>query len=218
MAKFEYGKAYERYPIEEEERWELSNGLGILQVHDIYHELPDFLLQADMIISDLPYNTQMINGYYTKAEIEQEVKKQFDSFLSTFFKRVDEINPHTILIEIGKQNVKKVEEYIKARFESVEVIESTYYKKHRCYFVRGSNFARSPYDYNGLDEMDVIRVACEKESFECVADLLMGQGAVAVSSYQAKKKFVGTELNKKRLAVTIEKIAQLGGKWEKERV
>ena len=41
----------------------------------------------------------------------------------------------------------------------------------------------------------------------------MGRGLTATTAYALGKRFVGTELNPRRLAVAIDKVAQLGGDW-----
>jgi hypothetical protein len=35
-----------------------------------------------------------------------------------------------------------------------------------------------------------------------------------ITAYQLGKRFVGTELNKRRLAVLIDEVARRGGEWE----
>lgn len=212
MAKFNYGDAHHRFPIEETP-WALEDGKGILQVHDIYNPLPDFMLSADMVITDLPYNQAMATGYYTKAELEKP-NKSFEEFYKQLFKQIDKINPEILFVQIGKQNIKRIEKEVRMRYEFVEVFNVFYHKTNPCFFIRASKHGLSEYDYEGLDEMDVIEQACANEDYEIVADPLMGQGAVAVSAYKADKAFLGTELNKHRLAVTLEKVAEIGGKWK----
>jgi predicted RNA methylase len=56
-------------------------------------------------------------------------------------------------------------------------------------------------------------MAMMHEIFECVADLCMGRGLTGISAYKLGKKFVGTELNKRRLAVLIDKTSQMGARW-----
>ena len=212
MAKFNYGDAHHRFPIEEKP-WALEDGKGILQVHDIYNPLPDFMREADMVITDLPYNQAMATGYYTKAELEKP-NKSFEEFYKRLFSQIDKISPDILFVQIGKQNIKKIEAEIRMRYEFVEVFNVFYHKTNPCFFVRASRTGYSEYNYEGLDEMDVIELACANEDYEVVADPLMGQGAVAVSAYKADKAFLGTELNKNRLAVTLEKVAEIGGKWK----
>ena len=42
----------------------------------------------------------------------------------------------------------------------------------------------------------------------------MGRGLVGVNAYKNGKRFVGTELNHKRLAVLLERIVNMGGTYK----
>lgn len=48
------------------------------------------------------------------------------------------------------------------------------------------------------------------ERYEVMGDLCMGQGLVGLSAWDAGKPFVGTELNKRRLANLLQKLAKRG--------
>ena len=65
MSKWEYGGAYQRHPIENK-RAVFDNG-SIVQHHDIFKPLPDFMLQADTLFIDPPWNQGNISSFYTKA-------------------------------------------------------------------------------------------------------------------------------------------------------
>lgn len=214
--KWNYGGAHDRYPIEENEVWSVDGDKGKLKVHDIYNPLPDFMKEADMVIVDPPWNLANLNTFYTKADKRGEHKNTYNEFYKQLFKQIDVINPEVLYTEIGKQNVNNFVEEFKKRFPYVQTWKITYYRKHPCYFVRGSKHGPTEFDYEGWDEWDAILKALEIEDYNCVADLCMGRGLVAVGAYDNGKRFVGTELNKKRLAVTIEKIAKKGGNWTTE--
>jgi len=217
VKKWDYGGAHDRYPIEENEVWSVDDGKGKLKPHDLYEPLPDFMKEADMVIVDPPWNLSNVNTFYTKADKRGEHTKTFNEFYQQLFKQIDVIDPNILYTEIGKQNVNKFVEEFEKRFPYVQVWQITYYKKHPCYFVRGSKHSPlESFDYEGMDEWDAILKALEIEDYSTVADLCMGRGLVAVGAYDNDKRFAGTELNKKRLAVTIEKIAKKGGKWKKE--
>ena len=63
-----------------------------------------------------------------------------------------------------------------------------------------------------MDEEDAISYICENEDYTSIGDLCMGRGLVAINAYRNNKKFVGTELNYKRLSVPIKII----DKFERE--
>ena len=58
-----------------------------------------------------------------------------------------------------------------------------------------------------MDEEHVIDYLCQNLDFECVADPCMGLGLVGYYANKYGKRFVGTELNKYRLAVCCERVA-----------
>ena len=60
-----------------------------------------------------------------------------------------------------------------------------------------------------MDEEDIIEWVCANEEYECIGDLCMGQGLVGVNAYKNGKRFVGIDLNHKRLSVLIERIKKL---------
>jgi hypothetical protein len=65
-----------------------------------------------------------------------------------------------------------------------------------------------------MDEEDIIEWICKNEEYNCIGDLCIGRGLVGINAYKNSKKFVGTELNKKRLSVLLERIIQIGGTYE----
>lgn len=69
-----------------------------------------------------------------------------------------------------------------------------------------------PLDYT--DEEDAIAWVCENEEYDCIGDLCMGRGLIGVNAYKNGKRFVGTELNHKRLAVLLERIVNMGGTYK----
>lgn len=213
--KWNYGGAHDRYPIEEGETWSVDNGRGLLKVHDIYNPLPEFMKEADMVYVDPPWNLSNVNTFYTKADKRGEHKNTYNEFYQQLFKQIDVINPNVAYSEIGKQNVNKFIEEFESRFPYVQSWEITYYNTNPCYLIRGSKLGPTKFDFTGIDDEDTPRKAIPMENAKCVADLCMGRGLIAETAYENNIKFVGTELNKKRLAVTIEKIAKLGGSWKK---
>jgi methylase of polypeptide subunit release factors len=61
-----------------------------------------------------------------------------------------------------------------------------------------------------MDEEDIITWICEHEDYSCIGDLCIGRGLVGVHATKNGKKFVGTELNHKRLSVLLENLAKSG--------
>ena len=205
--KWNYGDAIERHPINEGESAIFEDG-SQLQVHNIFNPLPDFMRQADLIFVDPPWNLSNINTFYTKADMQERVES-FESFYQRLFECIAEINPKTCYVEIGKQYLADFIVEMRKIYKYVTFYNNTYYhnKNKLCYIVRGSNKSKKP-SLDGLDEEKVIEWVCANEEYDVVADLCMGRGLVAVNAKKNNKIFVGTEMNKKRLAVTIEKIVK----------
>lgn len=204
MANWNYGDAYLRHPIED--TVEFSNG-SILKVHNIFDKLPGFMKQADLIFVDPPWNLGNLNTFYTKAE-RTDHQDSFEKFYLRLFECIKEIKPNTCYVEIGKENLHNFIFEMKKIYKHVTFYNSSYYhkKENMCYIIRGSN-KRKTLKLDYIDEENIIEWICENEEYNCIGDLCMGRGLVAVNAHKNGKKFVGTELNKKRLSVTIERLA-----------
>lgn len=61
-----------------------------------------------------------------------------------------------------------------------------------------------------MDEEDIIEWICKNEDYACIGDLCMGLGLVGLNAYRNGRKFVGTELNHKRLSVLLDSLANKG--------
>lgn len=210
--KWEYGDAYKRYPIKEGPA--IFQDGSILQCHDIFNPLPDFMLKADLLFTDSPWNKGKLTSFYTKAELEP-FSDGYDKFYMRLFECIKEINPLTAYCEIGKEYLAEFITEMKKIYKYITFYNSTYYHKpsNLCYVVRGSNKYRK-FHFDGMDEEDIIEYICTNEDYDCIADLCMGRGLVAVNAYKNNKRFVGTELNHKRLSVTLERLYNLNAKYQ----
>ena len=73
------------------------------------------------------------------------------------------------------------------------------------YIIRGSRKAKKP-DLDYIDEEDIIQWVCKNENYGCICDFCMGQGLVGKYAAQAGRKFVGGELNHRRLSVLLRNV------------
>ncbi|MFA7076509.1 MAG: hypothetical protein WC152_07595 [Candidatus Izemoplasmatales bacterium] len=208
MNKWNYGDAYKRYPLSNEP-YVFPDG-SIIKVHNIFDPLPEFMKKADLIFVDPPWNLSNINTFYTKAN-RRDYLDNFEMFYKRLFDCIKEINPRTCYVEIGKQYLADFIIEMRKLYKYVTFYNSTYYRDNNrlCYVIRGSNNAKKP-SLDGMDEEDIIKWVCKNEDYSCIGDLCMGQGLVGVNAYKNGKRFVGTELNHKRLSVLVEKIMTLG--------
>ncbi len=197
---FNYGNFHLKYDME----GEIQIGTGIVKVHDVFTGVPEFMKQADCLFVDPPCNAGNLKSFYTKNE--SVLESSYGQFNDALFKAIDEINPKSVFVEVFKSNKSIIELMIRNRFSKVSTTQSYYYhdKEKVCWIVQGSNDNLVDFPY--IDEQHIIKHICDNVQFDCIADPCMGRGLVGFYANEAGKKFVGTELNQKRLAVLIERI------------
>lgn len=202
---FDCGGYYKKYDMD----GEIHIGTGILKVHDIFNPLPEFMKKADVIISDPPCSKANINSFYTKADKPDEKKDDFDGFQQRFFECIDEIAPKMLFLETFKGNTDAFFELCQKRYKYVKKYDIFYYRKQTCAWIVASNepIPDEYYDaFTGKNEDKCIEWVCKNVQADCFGDLCMGTGLVGWFANKYGKSFVGTELNKKRLAMLIEGI------------
>ena len=187
---------------------------SMVKVHNIFEPLPAFMREADLIFVDPPWNLGNLNSFYTKAD-RTDYQTDFAVFYRRLFECIAEIGPKTCYIEVGKKHLGEFLLETKKLFRYVTFFNSTYYhrKTNLCYVIRGSKSRTKP-QLDGMDEEDIIAWICANEDFTCIGDLCMGKGLVGLYAHENGKRFVGTELNHKRLAVLVEKLFEKGLKYE----
>lgn len=214
MSDWNYGDAYLRHPSDK--------GLicfdddSIVKCTSIFNDDYDFMKRADLVFVDPPWNQGNMRSFYTKAGLAE--CEAFDALLDRLFDRVAWIAPQTCYVEIGKERLPDVVLKMRGIFPRVTFYNSTYYHKptNLCYVVRGTVRKGYPPKLDGMDEEDIIDWIGANEQYECIGDLCIGRGLVAMAAKANKKMFVGTELNDKRLSVLLERIVKLGGTYKIE--
>lgn len=215
MSNWEYGEAYLRHPLGQSQLAVFEDG-STLKVHNIFEPLPQFMRSADLLFIDPPWNLGNLNTFYTKAD-RLDYQKSFELFYKRLFECIAEISPKTCYIEVGKEYLSEFIQEMKSVFRSVTFYNSTYYhkKNNLCYVIRGSS-KRARLTLDGLDEEDIIEWICEHDDYSCIGDLCMGLGLVGLNAHKNGKKFVGTELNHKRLSVLVESLSRQGFSYQIE--
>jgi len=200
MKNFNYGNFHQIYDMS----GEINIGTGIVKVHSIFNGVPEFMLSADCIFTDIPCSKGNLKSFYTKSEMVLE--KSYESFNNALFETIDKINPKSIFIEVFKSNKDIINVIVNKMFKNVSITQSYYYydKSKVCWIIHGSDDKLIDLPY--LDEQYVIEYICKEHNFNCIADPCMGRGLVGFYANKYNKPFVGTELNEKRLAVLIERI------------
>lgn len=211
MNNWNYGGAYLQYPIET--GIAIVDGKSYLKTHDIFEPLPSFMLQADLLFVDPPWNKGNMKTFYTKAE-KMSPQIDFSDFYKRLFACINKINPNICYVEIGKEYLAEFIIEMKKLYRYVTFYNSSYYhtQNNICYVIRGANTTAKPkLDY--MDEENIIKWICENEPYHVIGDLCMGRGLVAVNAYKHNKAFVGTELNHKRLSVALERLCAIGAEY-----
>jgi hypothetical protein len=206
--EYNYGDAYLRYPLGKDP-YIFGDG-SVVQVHDIFNPLPDFMRQADLIFVDPPWNLGNANTFYMKAEKEERLIS-FEIFYNRLFECIGMIDPTICYVEVGKEYLADFIMEMRRLYRHVTFYNSTYYhnKKNLCYIIRGGQKHKKP-ALDGMDEEDAIEWICANEEYNIIGDLCMGRGLVGLNAYRNGKWFVGTELNHKRLSVLVESIIKEG--------
>lgn len=183
---------------------EIQIGTGIIKVNDLFNGIPEFMKSADVVFTDPPCSKGNLKTFYTKND--SSLVNEYSEFNVALFNAIDLIQPKYLFIEVFKSNKELITELVGSRYNNVSVTQSFYYhdKSKVCWIIQGSNNELIELPY--LDEQFIIKYICDNVQFECIADPCMGRGLVGFYANNAGKRFVGTELNKKRLAVLIERI------------
>jgi oligoribonuclease NrnB/cAMP/cGMP phosphodiesterase (DHH superfamily) len=134
--------------------------------------------------------------------------------MDALFWQLASITAPVCYLEIGKQHKDDFISRLEKLYQIVDCWDITYYRKNPCCLCRGG--PTSPdYDFTGLDDDVTPFAAVEYEQPESVADLCTGTGLTMLAAHKNHARFLGTELNRRRLAVAIEKAAAMGVHYEK---
>lgn len=202
MSNWEYKGIYKNYNMEGTIC--LPNN-SKLQVCDLIDTMPDFMREADTLFIDPPCSQGNLTSFYTKND--DITTRSFDIFYRRLFECINEISPKHLFLEIFSSNYNIFLEECNNIYQNIVIYDSFYYNKksNKCWIFHCSN---SPIqkieDMNNIDEEKVIRYICNYHSYNCIGDLCMGTGLVGKYAFLNRKKFVGIELNKKRLALLVE--------------
>ena len=132
----------------------------------------------------------------------------FAAFTSSLWLCLDTIRPQHLFLEMGKEYLADYILDARKRWKYVTFYNATYYHKqeNKCYIIHATNdHKRRRYpELEDRDEADAIQWICTKHPYQCIGDLCMGKGLVGKHAYLAGKRFVGTELNPKRLACLVD--------------
>jgi len=183
---------------------------SILQVYDLFDPLPDFILDADTIFTDIPYNQSLLTNFSNRpgVKLSHANTRKFTDFTVRFFECVSEVAPETLFIETGKEALSDYIIAARLRFRYVTFYNATYYRKveNKSYIIHATQNPKSRQYKNleDMDEEDIIAWICANHPYTCIGDLCMGKGLVGRYAYLAGRRFVGIDINPARLQVLVD--------------
>lgn len=215
---WDYGGHIIEFPIKENEIWGEDRFGSRVMVADISDGVPRIFdgVHINLLYVDPPWNKGNVNSFITKLSGgKQHISDFFDDFVKPYFQVVKGINPDIFYTEIGKQNVQLFEKMMHSLFEHVQVWKVTYYKKHESFVIRGSNYGEIGFDFTGLDDGRIPGIAIDQEEqngsrIETVGDVCMGKGLTLLYANANGKRFIGSELNPKRIALGFYRAKLMG--------
>ena len=196
-----------------------KKGFVTVFTQDISQEIPEEMKQADCIYCKPPCSYIILTGYYHRAG--QAIPPMFDAYgayIKRFFEYIDEISPKHMYLEVTANNKDIFIDECKKRFNFVNVDEAYYNRnrKFKCWIIRCGRTDAAPSPSKTVEVNTYIRWICKNTDFKCIADPVMQSAAVGFYSHKNERKFIGTELNKKRLAILLQRIDEYDAKEAKK--
>ena len=216
--EYKYGDAGDRYPIKMGETWRVGDAVlrcGDLEAGDGMKLVLDYKERPKLMVTDPPWNSGNARTFRGKAGLDRPV--DFPNLMSCVLE-LGVLCKGEVWIEMGVQYLFKLTEQVRALHGHVlQTFETTYYKKRpnrlmRCVF-HGEWCALPLFDPTGMDDADFTApiIAHYSQPGDVVCDPCTGQGQMAVDAIKQGRRFIGLELNPRRLAVTVDKLVQLTG-------
>ena len=221
VKKWAYGDAWEKYPIQEGETW--SDVWGSMLCADLIDDqslCKEWMIKlrgrVNMIYVDPPWGLSALNSFMTKAGKAHSVL-DYNQWSDRFVKYFTLIKDIPIFCEIGRREYRRlVSKMERVGLTVVKTWPIVYHKKNPCFLVYawyGSNgevrAVPSGCDPTGMDDEDTPEYMLQSfrgvQDISAVLDMAMGRGTVAVAAVRSGCLAYGIEMNKRRLAVTIER-------------
>lgn len=216
-----YGEQADRFDLDRGDVWQA--GPHLMAVGDLEEgDVPAFLDFAgetpQAIVTDPPWGAGNARSFRTKAMVDGDRGRpvdwtRFQKSLLEIFARC----PGPVFVEFGLREEARLIELAKESGGTfLQRWDITYYRKHPCVFLLftfGDDFKYLAGDPSGMDETDATRWALEQvKAVGCsnVFDPCMGQGQTAVLANEVGLPALGTELNPRRMSVTLSKLAESG--------
>ena len=214
MPIVKYGDAGDRIPVQFGDVWEAGPHKIICadMQKPQYFDAIEYLGDWDCMWVDPPWNSGNAATFRTKAGIPDKV--DIHELLNIVFKMFDKTKG-SIYMEIGKQTFDYAYEYLQKRNGYItQEWDVFYYGNKPCKYIR-SGKESIDFDFTHMDEMKVPLPSFKHEinvnKIKTVFDCCTGQGLVPVTADKLGLNFIGTDLNNRRIAVSLDKLAKQSG-------
>lgn len=214
-----YGDAGDKWPVKAGEVW----GVGDHLFTCIDLTMPsDFRRLESMVrgvkkprISyvDPPWNPGNATAFRTKAGLAR--KSDFPELLDNVLRAV-KLAMELAFIEFGRSHLASLKAACdRAGVDVLRVWDTTYYSKRPSHLVAvslKSSMSHQLGDYTSMDDLYTPGKVIEEHTLpgDYVLDPCVGRGLTAVRAHELGRVCVGGELHPRRLAVTLDKLCELG--------
>lgn len=216
-----YGDAGDRWPVEYGDVWRA--GPHILACLDIEtteaRKFYDSVSNVSLVYADPPWSTGNAKTFRTKAGLAHG-NVTLQRLWGAICERVlPALGTGDLVVEIGSTHRDDIAVLLGSYGRQVtETWPIVYFKQTRCWLHRSRFTSRvdtsSP---AGLDDELTPRWAIDNGTrlTELVCDPCLGRGLTVMAADSAGRRFIGSELNPRRLAVAIDRLAKRGHVPEK---
>ena len=223
MTKVEwlYGDAGDKWPVAVGDIWKLGD--HVLGCGDLELGMPEALFAEfglpNLTYVDPPWNTGNIKSFRTKAKLTSE-DVDFKRFLEKLISLAGQVKGPAY-IEMGRQNIDLLTELVEQSGGSVlDVWETVYYGKHPALLMRANwgslASVAPPADFSGLggDKVPLLAIQVDSKEGDTIFDPCAGLGTTCKVAHSTGRRFMGMELNPRRIANAIDWLAEQGLKPE----
>lgn len=218
--KWDYGPAGDRWPVNVGDVWQVGQHIflcGDLETGVAYRFLGRFG-DPDMTYSDPPWNTGNANAFLTKAGHSR--RTNIEDFLIAFCGPIWRTRG-AIFTEMGNQSLELLQHEIR-RIKGfvIAVWPITYYRRNPTNLVLWGNNPQIEsslstalnYGPGNMDDEDTPSwaIGLASRPGDLIFDPCTGRGLTPISAHKLGRRAIGIELHPRRLAVTLDKLHNLG--------
>jgi hypothetical protein len=213
---WQYGKAGDIYPVAMKEVWGIGPHIlacGDLEEDDARKLLKFTKILPDVTYSDPPWDKGNARAFRTKAGLGRDVN--FDNLLTKVIEAVKDTRS-VVWLEMGVKETPKLWQVV--NLHNGEILGEwnvTYYSIHPSRLI-ATSFTGDTFplpDFGAMDDGETPFAALRSAASHfqrdfTVFDPCIGRGIVAEAALAVEARVLGMELNPRRLAVTVEKLAK----------